>query len=43
MKIKQFLMLMLMVGIAFNLSAQDASFYKKYALLFYEVFPKYLV
>lgn len=31
MKIKQLLMLMLMVGIAFSLSAQDASFYKKYA------------
>ena len=31
MKIKQFLMLMLMMGIAFSLSAQDASFYKKYA------------
>jgi len=31
MKIKQLFMLMLMVGIAFSLSAQDASFYKKYA------------
>ena len=31
MKIKQLLMLMLMVGIAFRLSAQDASFYKRYA------------
>lgn len=31
MKIKQLLMLMLMVGIAFSLAAQDASFYKKYA------------
>lgn len=31
MKIKQLLMLMLMVGIVFSLSAQDASFYKKYA------------
>lgn len=31
MKIKQLLMLMLMVGIAFRLSAQDVSFYQKYA------------
>lgn len=31
MKIKQLLMMMLMVGIALSLSAQDASFYKKYA------------
>ncbi len=31
MKIKQLLMLMLMVGISFYLSAQDAAFYKKYA------------
>lgn len=31
MKIKQLIMVMFMLGIAFNLSAQDASFYKKYA------------
>ena len=31
MRIKQLLMLILMVGVAFSLSAQDASFYKKYA------------
>lgn len=31
MKIKLLFMLMLMVGIAFSFSAQDASFYKKYA------------
>lgn len=31
MKIKQLFMMMLMAGIAFSLSAQDASFYKKYA------------
>jgi len=31
MKIKQLFMLMLMMSIAFSLSAQDASFYKKYA------------
>lgn len=31
MKIKRLLLLMLMVGVAFGLSAQDAWFYKKYA------------